>query len=199
MSDQTMPSYESCQSAFDYFEALGTPADAHGLLCALLCAGAKMHSKAWVDALLTKPLNTSKDRSQFDVLKAFYDVTLEQSETETPGIELLLPDEDASLDMRLEALSSWAQGFITGLGLVGVNIEPGSHSEPEIKEAIEDLTQISLLASDGIDAGDDEDGAEQLESFEVLKTHAQLCMNMLKASSSKLGVRLAEHKTDTTH
>ena len=196
MSESVMPSYRSCEAAFEHFDALGTPADAHGLLCALLCAGATMHSKAWVDALLTKPINSTKDQAHLDILKAFYEVTVQQSEVQEPGIEPLICDQEEPLESQLEALSSWAQGFVTGLGLVGVNVDPSSHSDEAVKEALDDLVQISLLSSD---VGGNEDAGERRESFEVLRVHAQLCMNMLKASKAKLGVRITEQKSGTLH
>ena len=70
--------------------------------------------------------------------------------------EPLLPDDDAPLAERADALSQWCQGFLYGLGS-GTTSDPANVST-EAGEIIRDLTEITHV---GVDAD------EQKEENEV--------------------------------
>jgi uncharacterized protein YgfB (UPF0149 family) len=60
------------------------------------------------------------------------------------------PDDESSLAERADALSSWCQGFLYGLGS-GTTADPSGVST-EAAEIIRDLTEITHV---GVDAGDE--------------------------------------------
>lgn len=60
------------------------------------------------------------------------------------SIDLILPEDDYPLSQRLAALAEWAQGFMTGYGLV-------KQEKPltgDAEEAMQDLAQIAQLDDD---------------------------------------------------
>ena len=61
----------------------------------------------------------------------------------------LLPDDEAPLSERAEALCLWCQGFLYGLGS-GTTADPGKVST-EAGEIIRDFTEITHV---GVDAGE---------------------------------------------
>ena len=54
------------------------------------------------------------------VLERLYQETREQLQNEDFGLELLLPDESDDFGLRLLGLSGWCQGFLYGIGVIGI-------------------------------------------------------------------------------
>ena len=83
-------------------------------------------------------------------------------ESENFAINLCLPDDDHELHTRVEALGCWCKGFMYGLGLVG---EPEALKEPEIQDALNDLTKMMGLAIDPSDPEEDERAFHELVEY----------------------------------
>ena len=64
----------------------------------------------------------------------------------------MLPDDDSIIDVRVEAISDWCQGFLMGLGLAGIkDIENLPEDLPEL---VQDFIKISR--ADALSLDDDE-------------------------------------------
>jgi len=85
--------------------------------------------------------------------------------------EPLLPDDEAPLIERADALSLWCQGFLYGLGS-GSMSDPGEVSI-EAREIIQDFTEITHV---GVEAGDDNEASETAfaEVVEFVRVGVQL-------------------------
>lgn len=168
-----LPSFDSANEALHVLDALGEASETHGLLCALFASGAKMRKQAWLHSLLSQSLSES-DKVEQDaaaVLTRLYDATQEAfASEELLTIDLLLPDEDVPIAQRIEALSLWAIGFITGLKLAGMEVEKNANEE--LQEAFTDLINISCLSQDE-EGGDEAENAlaELIEYARVAVGH----------------------------
>lgn len=80
-------------------------------------------------------------------------------------LTLLLPDDDMPMEMRLKAVSDWCKGFIYGLGLGSP--EPAIWSQPNVKEALEDIAQIQKIDTQPEDSNESE--KDYVELVEYLK------------------------------
>ncbi len=80
-------------------------------------------------------------------------------------LSLLLPDDDMPMDIRLKAISDWCKGFIFGLGLGSP--EPAIWSQPNVKEALEDIAQIQKIDTQPEDSNESE--KDYVELVEYLK------------------------------
>ncbi|MDE5031981.1 YecA family protein, partial [Francisella tularensis] len=71
------------------------------------------------------------------------------------------------LSYRAEALTDWIRGFLSGVGLFGLDFE--NSKDQEIKEAISDLMKISNMDYEalGEDESSEEDFIELLEYTKV--------------------------------
>jgi uncharacterized protein YgfB (UPF0149 family) len=92
------------------------------------------------------------------------------------GFQPLLPDDDIPLAERAEALSSWCQGFLYGLGS-GTTADP-SRVSTEAAEIIRDFTEITHV---GVDAGDETEENEVAfaEVVEFVRVGVQLLFTEL--------------------
>jgi uncharacterized protein YgfB (UPF0149 family) len=77
----------------------------------------------------------------------------------TDDLYPLLPEEEADLRDRLEALGHWANGFLVGLALGGLRAED---LDQDIKEGLNDLQAISRV---DVDTEVDEDAEKQLSEL----------------------------------
>ena len=149
-----LPSFNAIKQALECFNAIGTAAESHGLLCALLVTGAMVRKQAWVNSILTQHIEKGDVSAQDakDVLAKLYDITEAGLATDNFNLQLLLPDDDVDIQLRIEALSEWCQGFLSGLNLVGINVE--NHSNPEVNETLQDMIKIATMMHQGEKTGD---------------------------------------------
>ncbi|GAA6151640.1 UPF0149 family protein [Pseudoteredinibacter isoporae] len=145
--------------------ALNSPAELHGMLCGQLSGGARPGLVKWqqmsLEFLDLIDLDDSLISAELrQAIAEMYSNTLLALEDEAMGFSLVLPDEDTEISQRLQALSQWCHGFLTGFGSSGLSGEQGF--SPESAEALRDFAAI-------VQIGTDEDDSEQSESdlFEV--------------------------------
>jgi uncharacterized protein len=96
------------------------------------------------------------------------------------GFMPLLPDDDQALDLRVDALAQWCQGFLYGLATrPALDLNQAS---PELREVVSDLIQISRAGVEA-DVGTDEEADENayMELVEYVRAGAQLVFLELHA------------------
>lgn len=146
-------------------------AEAHGVLCAMLCAGDVRAEESWIADLLVgaddAELATRECRRTLEDLAAF---TREEFADLQRGFTPLLPDDSATLAERALGLYDWSRGFLYGLGLAGVD---AGRLSAQAQEAFADFTAITHLDLD--DLNDSEENEQALmELTEFVRVAAML-------------------------
>jgi hypothetical protein len=157
--------------------ACGAPqgvADAHGMLCALLCCDPDLPASAWLEGLGANP---STDLAE--PLRDLHRQTRDQLGPERFDLELPLPDDAEPLSLRVAALAEWCQGFLGGLGLGGVDPD---HLGGAAAEYVHDLAGIALVAHDGAD--DDAAEGDFVELLEYLRAGTYLVRDALQSGAT---------------
>lgn len=167
-------SYQVIESVFDDSSASMGAAEAHGVLAGLLCVDERIDSRIWVsevfDDIDNMDMLASVDRETFSSL---FDETRRLLEDEIFEFDLLLPDDDTSLNERAVAFSDWCKGFLYGLGFGGEkNDWPG-----DCNELLLDIIEISRL--DPEVEGDTDENA-YMELTEFVRVAVQLFHNELR-------------------
>lgn len=96
-------------------------ADSHGIACGMLVANTAADKLIWIKQLMGEiedenppPANIVKSMSYwFDEIK-------NQLQDSNLRFELCLPDDNQSLEKRVDALQEWCRGFILGIAMSGV-------------------------------------------------------------------------------
>jgi len=139
--------------------AIGVDADElHGSLCGYLSAGGERLPTEWPGRLALDPIDDrhlAPDRP----LGQLYGASLAQLDDDGLGFSLLLPDE-ATVEVRAEALLGWCRGFIGGFGLA-----QGQASSDDAEEALADLARIASSGLTFEDPEQDEEALEELVEF----------------------------------
>jgi len=160
--DSILPDFSSIQHCLDKLGATADSAEVHGTLCGLLIDNRS--SSEWLSTALNKTPagNDLLATEHIKQLTELYNISKQQLNDSVLSLELLLPTDDVDLQLRLEALSHWCQGFLFGLGSISKLDEKNMHSD--VKEFMNDLSGITQLNTEESSNNDTEqDFAEIVE------------------------------------
>ena len=159
-----------------------TPSEVHGTIIGAM----SNHMKSGITPDLLKLIEPTADVNdgRFKQLTAMlYELYREASELliETKdGFDLILPDDEESIDTRVEGIATWCRGYI--LGLLYNNAFSIDQLPESGAEIVRDLMEIAEAAS-GANEESEEDWA-LAELHEYIKVGAQLTFEFIYAESS---------------
>jgi len=161
------PDYDLVNDALIRSECEQDAAEQHGQLCALICLLESITAEQWLDiALPGGDKNDALLAETRSILTEVYEATTQTIDAEDFDFQLLLPDDDAALSIRLQGISHWCQGFLMGITHAGItDIEKLASNLPEI---VRDFVEISRAESFDIE-GSEEDEASYLEISEFVR------------------------------
>ena len=146
--------YAQCEYALRSLGLTQPAAEYHGILCGMLCHGEVSDPALGLEALgNANPAAAAGAQGQLRELRSHSLGSLHDAES---GFVPLLPEDEAPLPQRVEALAQWCAGFLYGLAS-----KPGLQLETlsaEARELVEDFTQIS-----GAGLGDDDQSQGETE------------------------------------
>jgi uncharacterized protein YgfB (UPF0149 family) len=162
--------YDDFEQVLRDARALQEPAEAHGTLAGALCSSSDYGLLEWIHEIL--PDDSPEDQAlQSSVLQNLYDSTVRTLAGNEADFAPLLPDDDAPLIERADALSQWCQGFLYGLGS-GPASDPAKVST-EAGEIIHDLTEITHVGVES-DEQNEENELAFAEVVEFVRVGVQL-------------------------
>ncbi|HCE41371.1 UPF0149 family protein [Alloalcanivorax profundimaris] len=169
-----------------------SPSELHGVICGLLATG-QGHDDATLLGTLAahaeQPQGLAPDLAGDLVLCR--DAASEGFAGTGLELDLLLPDDEDDLGLRVAALGQWAEGFLVGFGTgaAGVN---DSQLSPGIQEALSDLSAISQVSTP------EDDGEEEERMLEQVTEHCRMAAMMIYTDLvMKPAARDTDTKTDT--
>jgi len=162
--------YEEFERVLRDARALPEPAEAHGTLAGALCSSRDYGLIEWVREIL--PDDSPEEAAlQSSVLQNVYNSMVSKLAGSEADFEPLLPDDQAPLTERADALSQWCQGFLYGLGS-GATGDPGKVSV-EAGEIIRDFAEITHVGVDA-DEQNEENEVAFAEVVEFVRVGVQL-------------------------
>lgn len=154
-----LPEYSDIISLLERAGGDVSPAEAQGIACGLLAVNLGSDQAQWLDELLSD----QRDKHNFLLQEAenglaqVFTGVMSQLSDSNLQFELLLPDDEASLENRFEAVQSWSRGLLYGLSIAGIN---QYESLPEdSREFLQDVVQISTPAAFDFDEDDESEDA----------------------------------------
>lgn len=162
----TFTHYSDLQQALEALEPPLYPSEVHGGLCGLLCGTGRPDAASWLGTILPGlDEENLLHRDAIALLKDVHNTTVQQLNDPTCDFHLLLPDDDVSLQDRVNALGDWCQGFLTGLSMGGVT---DVEALPEdVAEIIRDMSQIAGASTsyDLQETEEDEEAYQELVEY----------------------------------
>ena len=152
-------------------------AEVHGVLCGLFCTIGGLTVDYWLDNTITAPVE--EDALSIDALsnesRSLLTLLFHGTEKQLSGQDFsfspFLPDDDAGLAARIEALSHWCQGFLLGLTQGGLTDPDGLPGD--LPEIVRDLIEISRAESYELD-DENQDEKDYMELIEFVRVAVQL-------------------------
>ena len=151
-------SFDDIQEALSGAAAQGSAAEAHGFLSGLLCLDSGTGREQWLHDYFGPELAglAEDDRAPFHGL---FEATRRQLTAFDFSFAPLLPDDEAALAERAQALGEWCHGFLQGLGYQGRDSAwPGACAE-----ILRDFLEIVRLDADVAGEADEAAYAELTE------------------------------------
>jgi uncharacterized protein YgfB (UPF0149 family) len=146
-------------------------AEAHGMLCAMLCSGVSGADEFWITELLAG--RDDADSATGECRRSLMDLAARTCE-EIAGPRMcftpLLPDETRPLAERALGLYDWSRGFLYGLGLSGVD---RARLSEQGREAFDGVVSVTHLDLDDLDDSEDNEQA-LMELTELVRVAAML-------------------------
>ena len=173
----SISNYAQIQRLMADSHAVAEPAEAHGTLAGALCATGGYRLEDWLAEIL--PEGLQPDTAALRSLRDVYDETCAALGGTQMQFELLLPDDEAPIGQRTDALTLWCNGFVYGLGTSGA---PDPERLPgDAGEIVRDLAQIMAAGVDereGLEANE----AALAELVEFVRVGVQVVFEELGAS-----------------
>lgn len=170
-------SFEELDDAFATSAAPVDVAEAHGSLCGALCAVTGYGFDDWANEVLADAETAGALRTRH-LMGAIFDETAQALGGQEMTFEPLLPDDDADLAARVEALAQWCTGFLYGLGagqLPSLEQVPG-----DVGEVLRDFGEIGRATVDSAD-GEEANEGSYAELVEFVRAGTQLVYEELAA------------------
>ena len=186
MSD--LPQLAEVDAALTRADAVMRGAEAHGVLCGMLCAQGGCDLSVWVDHVLGDQDSSSDQLHDLvHLMSGLHRKTIEQLNDALADFSLLLPDDDAHLSARTAALAEWCQGFIFGLAEGGVKRDTPLPADSS--EIIQDIIQISRAVVDEEAELVDEDDVDYMELVEFVKSGVLLINEELQPLQTNTNIQ----------
>jgi yecA family protein len=167
---------EPLKKALQYLEVEASPYELHGILSGLLCGNADISAREWI-SMSSGEMNLSESdlchlekgdklaEEAVEVLTHLYTETVSAFSSNALDYYPLLPENEENI-IQLQGIAAWAQGFLLGLGLAG--IENFADYPSEVAEFVTDLSSISQ-ADDYELAGDESDEETIMQLIEFIR------------------------------
>ncbi|MCK5726118.1 MAG: UPF0149 family protein [Thiotrichaceae bacterium] len=152
-----------------------TPAEVQGISCGMLAVDLNSPMILWIKHIFEdydeqNVLHQDKKHE----LKVFWNDSRTQMLDGNLSFALLLPDDEESLEDRVDAMQEWAEGFLMGIALAGV--QDMDQLPTNSKELIDDFLSISKEKQ--LDMSNDEESEEAyLQIVEYLRMGTILIMD----------------------
>lgn len=174
--------FAAAEQVFDAAGAALSVAESHGCLAGALCVQGSYSLQNWLEEVLPDGARTEQTDKLREPMAAIFDHAVRTLNAGEMEFAPLLPDDEAPLSERAEALAQWSQGFLYGFG-VGRSAAL-ENSLPQIEEVLRDIAEVSRASSKDLSGSEEEEQA-YAELVEYVRAGTQLIHDELFAQRTQ--------------
>lgn len=171
----SLPAFSEINEKLEQAHSMIGAAETHGLICGFLCGGKQTNGKNWLEPIFGLAEIESTEQMRH-ILLDLYNKTHIEINHEEFGFQLLIPKDEQPLESRAKSLSSWCQGFLTGIGLTGAYID--EEDTEETQEILYRFDDISKLDYENIEVRPEDERAF-VELYEYVRMAVLVVYNEL--------------------
>lgn len=164
MSDNNI-SFDDLHNALLSADSMTEVAEAHGTLCGMICINGQADTNKWLALIFENqdPQNIQLEESRQTLLK-LQEITQQKLTNHNYDLNLMIHADSMPLNIRIEDLSLWCQGFLFGLSIAGLT--DISKLPTDASEILQDMSDISKA---GYGAGEDDDEENEIAFSEIIE------------------------------
>lgn len=188
MNNSSMPEYSLIETALETLDiaARADASEMHGHFCGFACVLGSRAVGVWLATLHRSVSDQEEVGNAFRQLDELARLSAGALLEGAMHFQLLLPDDEESLEARTEALAGWCSGFLAGIGEAAAS--PAARTllaGDTAAEILADFAEIALAASGSDEAGeeaeaDSADEAAYAELVEFVRVGVQLLFDELQ-------------------
>lgn len=158
-----------------------SPSKLHGLVCGMLAGGAPLQGEYCLDGLAQAGDLVLHGELAEQAMR-LYAVTAAALLDEEFDFHPLLPEDDAEIVDRTEAMADWCKGFLGGFAHSSVGADKAAQALSE--DTSEILRDFAAIAQAGVD---EDDGEEEVENsyMELVEYLRFACLNVFMDGISR--------------
>jgi len=173
MTDTKTDLFNPLAEALRHAGVRHSPSELHGVICGLLSTGIESEAPELLGMLASHvDLTSDWPAAAANILIVLRDQAVLAFDGDGLDLDLLLPDDDEELALRVAALAQWCEGFLTGFGTGSAGVKDAQLA-PALQEAIADLAAVSQ-----VDTPDDE-GEEEETLLSQVTEHCRMAALMV--------------------
>lgn len=158
---ETNIKHETISQAIDHLKLDFLAEELHGQMSGVLISSPMSKVESWLFELIgSRDDNNIIAKSAVTKISGLLSETLAGLNDNEFKFELLMPDEEVLLPVKLKALGNWCDSFLYGFGLSEIKLEV----DDESLEFIKDLSEIAL-----VDSQDEESTQNDLALEELIE------------------------------
>ncbi|MBL4865325.1 MAG: UPF0149 family protein [Pseudomonadales bacterium] len=139
--------YDEINAILDDLDSLIRASEFHGVISGQLCAGLQQTVEQWwLGMKIHFDIKSDPTPTDAPILFGLYELTQRELADDHFSFMPVLPDDDYSLSERVQALSSWCQGFLQGFGHGGTLKD--SDIEDDIKATLHDFAEVARVEAE---------------------------------------------------
>ena len=187
MQDNTLSdfsiTYDLIDDALIKANAIADASEAQGTLCGMICVSGAGSLNNWLSHIFGE----EKDSKNLyvpesdTILSALHDATVDAILEGDYDLALLLHDDNSPLDIRIDDLTNWCQGFLYGLSAAG--LKDIKKLPEEASEVLQDMLDISKAGFDP-EADEEENEEAYAEIVEYLRIGVYVVYDTLNSTES---------------
>jgi uncharacterized protein YgfB (UPF0149 family) len=162
------PDFDDLADLFWRLGVMQSPSQLQGFLAGQIAVAGAPDSGQWlrqasefIDSV--EPPNSDENR----LLVALYQATSFQFSEGDIGFALLLPDDAVEITQRVDALSQWCRGFLTGFARGGKALQQHSGKRQYSEDVTEVLNDMAAISQVSLTEQDDQEAQRERDFFEL--------------------------------
>lgn len=148
---------------------LESPAFIQGMLIGLLCGDPDIQEGVWIKKLIEEA-NIKSIKESF--LHGLHDLYLDTNKGMNGSgfeLDLCLPDDNESVVYRAMMIGQLCEGVVYGLGLIGCLQDAENEIAPEVRELVNDFSDIASIDVEGLGQSIQEGETEESDLMELVE------------------------------